>query len=210
MKPTPYLAIYEQLLVERRRQGFALLELGVWKGDSLEMWRDAFPRASIVGLDLNPPDIELGPRVHIVAGDQTDASLLRRVREEHAPEGFEVIIDDASHLGVVTARSLQILYREHLRPGGLYVIEDWGTGYLPDWPDGKRLPGALDVANLEGDGDQIAAGHDAGMVGLIKRLIDHTAAGTVGYGQPDQLGEALPIEKMEIWDGVVVLRKPIR
>ena len=44
---------------------------------------------------------------------------------------------------------------------------------------------------------------------MIKRLVDHTAAGTVGYGRPDQLGEALPIEKMEIWDGVVVLRKPL-
>jgi hypothetical protein len=30
------------------------------------MWRDAFPLATIVGVDLAPPDIDLGPRVHIV------------------------------------------------------------------------------------------------------------------------------------------------
>lgn len=45
----------------------------------------------------------------------------------------------------------------HLRPGGFYVIEDWGTGYWPDWPDGE-LPRW--------------ANHLAGMVGLVKELVD--------------------------------------
>ncbi|HEY2141444.1 MAG TPA: hypothetical protein VGG98_05235 [Solirubrobacteraceae bacterium] len=84
-------------------------------------WRDAFPRATVVGVDLLPPDLDLGRRVHIVCGDQTDVDLTRRLREEHAPGGFEVIVDDASHIGITTARSLQALYSEHLRPGGLYL-----------------------------------------------------------------------------------------
>jgi 23S rRNA U2552 (ribose-2'-O)-methylase RlmE/FtsJ len=215
VKPPPYLPIYERLFVDLRKRAFALLELGVWGGHSLEMWRDAFENATVVGLDLNPPDADLGERVHMVRGDQSDATLLRSVREKYAPHGFEVIIDDASHLGVSTARSLQALYAEHLRPGGLYCIEDWGTGYLTEWPDGGRMWSRLEVAALDTATSQSKAeealhmpSHDLGTVGLVKRLIDHTAVGSVRYGQSDSVVDALEIETMMVWDGIVVLRKP--
>ncbi len=211
VKPTPYLPIYEQLLAPLRRRKFSLLELGVWGGHSLEMWRDAFPRATVVGVDLTPPGIDLGPRVHIIRGDQTDAALMQRLRNEYAPDGFDVIIDDASHMGITTARSIQILYA-HLRPGGLYCIEDWGTGYWPDWHDGGPIEAHLDVQNLDvaepyGDHAALMSSHDLGIVGLVKRLVDHTASGTVRYAQPDVVGDILAIESMSVWDGIVALRK---
>jgi hypothetical protein len=217
VKPLPYLPIYEKLLAPLRDQAFALLELGVWSGDSLEMWRDAFPQATIVGVDLGPPDLQLGPRVHVVRGDQSDADLMRRLRTEYAPAGFDVIVDDASHLGVITARSLQALYTEHLRPGGLYCIEDWGTGYLPGWHDGGPLASALDLGDLDSSTRPMSLeaaapipmpSHEIGAVGLVKRLVDHTASGTVRFAQPDAVGDVLAIESMTVWDGIVALRKP--
>jgi 23S rRNA U2552 (ribose-2'-O)-methylase RlmE/FtsJ len=227
---------YEELLAPLRTQVFTLLELGVWRGHSLEMWRDAFPQATIIGVDLQPPDLHLGSRVHIVRGDQTDAALMQRLREEYAPDGFEVIVDDASHFGTYTARSLQILYPEHLRPGGLYCIEDWRTGYMPNWPDGGRMTPPLDVRNLDssktspwtdvayklrrtlrrrearkmrplpGETTPVRMrSHDVGMVGLIKRLIDHTAR----TRDSDLAAAVLPIDAMTVTKGVVVLRKPV-
>lgn len=218
VKPSPYLAVYEQLLTPLRERPFALLELGVWGGHSLEMWRDAFPRATIVGVDLRPPDLDLGPRVHIAQGDQSDPDLMERLRGAYAPGGFDVIIDDASHIGVLTARSLQILYPEHLRPGGLYCIEDWGTGYLPDWQDGGPLGERLDVAALDnaetpapgaGPAPVPMPSHALGMVGLAKRLLDHTARKTAAWAQPEMVGEGLEIDTMTVWDGIVALRKPV-
>lgn len=217
VKPAPYLPIYEELLGPLRRKAFTLLELGVWGGHSLEMWRDAFPRATVIGIDIAPPELHLGPRVHIIRGDQADAALMNRVRKTHAPAGFDVVIDDASHFGITTARSLQILYTEHLRPGGLYCIEDWGTGYMLDWHDGGPFASPLDVRHLDSSTismrDDIArpipmASHDLGVVGVIKRLIDHTASGTAGWAQPKAVGEVFAIESMSVWDGIVVLRKP--
>lgn len=217
VKPAPYLPVYETLLAPLRAETFTLLELGVWGGDSLVMWREAFPHATIVGVDLAPPPMDLGPRVHVVAGDQSDPELLARLRAIHAPSGFAVIIDDASHFGVITARSLQALYTEHLRPGGLYCIEDWGTGYLPDWHDGGRLQAPVSVEGLDSStanapvqqaGPVSLPSHDVGVVGLIKRLIDHTASGTLRSAQPDAIGETLAIESMTVWDGIVALRKP--
>jgi hypothetical protein len=218
VKPLPYLATYEQVLAPFRFRRCSLLELGVWGGDSLAMWRDGFPRATIVGLDLNPPDVDLGPRVHLVQGDQTDGELLRRVREQHAPHGFDVIIDDASHIGVTTARSLQRLYTDHLRSGGVYFIEDWGTGYLPDWPDGQVIDGTVGAGELDRspsdpnpDGSRPVhfPSHDVGMVGLVKRLVDHVAAGTtLTHLAAEHVREPLAISGLEVYDGVVVLRKP--
>ena len=97
VKPADYLPVYEEVLSGLRNRRFSMLEIGVWKADSLAMWRDAFPRATIVGLDLAPPAVDLGPRVHIVTGDQADAELLHRIAGQYAPGGFELIIDDASH-----------------------------------------------------------------------------------------------------------------
>ena len=217
VKPAAYLPIYEQLFEALREREFVLLELGVWGGDSLEMWREAFPHATIVGLDLRPPDRDdLGPRVHIVEGDQTDAELMGRLRRQYAPGGFDVIIDDASHIGVTSARSLQALFNEHLRPGGTYCIEDWGTGYVPDFFDGGALVSPLAVDSLDASAVPMQAdrsdpiplpSHDVGMVGLIKRLVDHAAAGTVRWAQPELVGETLAIDSMSVWDGVVALRK---
>jgi SAM-dependent methyltransferase len=218
VKPAPYLGIYERVLGPLRFRRCALLELGVWGGDSLAMWRDGMPRATIVGLDLSPPAVDLGRRVKLVQGDQTDGELLRRVRAQYAPAGFDVIIDDASHLGVTTARSLQQLYREHLKPGGVYCIEDWGTGYLPTWPDGEELRGLVGAAQLDrsSSGDELAddgpvhiASHDIGMVGLVKRLVDHVAAGsTLAHLATEHVDGALDVSAMEVYDGVVILRKP--
>ena len=216
VKPGMYLPVYEELLEALRFRRVAILELGVWHGDSLEMWRDAFPRATIVGVDLVPPDLELGPRVHIVKGDQTDAQLMTAIRERHAPGGFDVIIDDASHIGIASARSLQALFRAHLKPGGLYFIEDWGTGYLADWYDGGGLSALVGEATLDASAvpmlpDHPAPipmpSHDLGLVGLVKRLVDHTSALTFETHQPDMVADALPVEWLRVHHGVVALRK---
>lgn len=217
VKPALYLPIYEELLASLRKRPFVLLELGVWGGHSLEMWRNAFPRATIIGIDLKPLDRDMGPRVHVVEGSQADPELMQLVRERYAPEGFDVIIDDASHLGVTTAQSLQILYPQHLRSGGLYCIEDWGTGYLPDWPDGGPMAAPLNVRNLDAPTSSVGGGathaapmssHEDGVVGLIKRLIDHTACQTVGLAQPSMVEEPLEIRSLCVWNGIVALWKP--
>ncbi len=214
VKPPAYVPIYAELLAPLRRRRCAILELGVFGGDSLEMWRDCFPRATVVGVDLKPPALDLGDRVHIVYGDQTDAALMAQIRERHAPGGFDLIVDDASHMGITTARSLQALFERHLRPGGLYVIEDWGTGYLPAWFDGGPVAETVGTAMLDRGPvamHDVAApiplpSHDVGMVGVVKRLVDHVARGTLVYaGAP--VDAPLNIASMQVYDGIVALRK---
>lgn len=136
---THYLRNYEGYFRPLLGRDVRLLELGVLKGGSLLLWRDYFERGVIAGLDLNPAHIEDPTgRIRLYRGGQQDTALLDRIARECAPEGFDVIIDDCSHVGELARVSFWHLFERHLKPGGLYVIEDWGTGYWDFWPDGVR------------------------------------------------------------------------
>jgi hypothetical protein len=181
-----YLETYDPVLAPYVDQDVKLLELGVHRGGSLHLWRDYFARGEVTGVDIDLPEgFEPGERVEVFQGDQGDTAFLTGVARRVAPGGFDVIIDDASHLGEVTKRSFWHLFDHHLKPGGLYVIEDWGTGYWSDWPDGgPTSPNGSARARLlrwasahldERSGARFPS-HDYGMVGFIKQLVDEQGA----------------------------------
>jgi len=115
-----YTAFYEQYLGPLRDGPITLLELGVWEGASLRLWRDYLSHARIIGVDKYDRDIHIDG-VEIVIAEQDDRSIARL-------GSFDVIVDDASHLSSKTIRSFHHLF-PRLRPGGLYVIEDLQTSY---------------------------------------------------------------------------------
>ncbi len=182
--------------------------MGVWKGDSLKMWRNAFPKATIIGVDLTAPEgFEELPGVSIATGDQSDPELFARIRRDFAPRGFDVVIDDASHDAAPTAAMLQAVFPEHLVPGGLYFIEDWGTGYWDTWGEGRTPSRAIDLTPVDHGGEPTWIGHPSGMVGLVKRLVDHVGVGGPPHTPADIHADALDIESVEIVRGMVTLRK---
>jgi SAM-dependent methyltransferase len=128
---TPF---YQLHLEDRRKQVKSVLEIGVRYGASLRMWAHYFPHAQLYGIDraLDPAFSE--PRVTLFEGDQTD----RRVLEQAIRAGarFDVIVDDGSHIAGHAEASFRCLF-EHLRPGGLYVIEDLATAYHPEYGGGS-------------------------------------------------------------------------
>ncbi len=133
-----YLKTYEKLFASLMHQDIALLELGIYQGGSLYMWRDYFEKGVIVGLDIAvPPIADPTGRIRVYPGKQQNKALLDRIAKENAPKGFDIIIDDCSHIGEITKTTFWHLFNKHLKPGGMYVIEDWGTGYWKNWLDGK-------------------------------------------------------------------------
>ncbi len=213
IKPAPLIALYERLLADLRHAHFVLLELGVKNGDSLVMWRDAFPNATIVGLDLEIPDVEMGERVHMYEGSQDDREVLERIGRAHAPEGFDIVIDDASHLGRETAASLRYLFNPHLRPGGRYIIEDWFTGYTDWWSDGRAAEESSFKSEALGRtrwclgrGTRFP-GHEFGTDGVIKQVIDQMAAPLLPWFAGGGKGVELAVSSLTIEGGAVILTK---
>lgn len=189
--PNRYLDAYDPVLLPFLDQEISLLEIGIHKGGSLLLWRDYFPRGVIVGIDQQPPLGWIAPdRIRVFQGRQEDAAFLSRVARATAPDGFDIIIDDASHRGDLTRASFWHLFDHHLKSGGLYAIEDWGTGYFDDWPDGKAyrqrsrwLPALLSrlrrlrvIRRFRAIQRISYSSHAFGMVGFVKELVDEQGA----------------------------------
>ncbi len=186
-----YLRSYEAYLQPLRDQDVKLLELGIFKGGSLQLWRDYFPKGTIVGLDLNPVSIDdPSGRIRIYQGEQQDTGLLDRIARENAPEGFDVIIDDCSHIGELTRISFWHLFDNHLKPGGLYVIEDWSASYWDSFFDGvafryePNLKFSKPLFKLRSKVAQVPARAPAlkGLARAAKRLINRRQFRSHNYG----------------------------
>jgi SAM-dependent methyltransferase len=129
--------LYDDYFSALRSSAIVLLELGVAQGESLKAFAGYFEHGTIVGLDIEDRGLDFSshPNVRYAIGDQRDAARLAEVCAAYAPQGLDIIIDDASHVGVWSLTSYRALF-PFLKPGGLYIIEDWATGYWTDWPDG--------------------------------------------------------------------------
>ncbi len=181
---------YDPIFAEYVDKEINLLELGVLEGGSVLLWRDYFPKGQIFGLDLKiPPQLQGEERIHVFEGSQADTAFLSQVAA-NASGGFDIIIDDASHIGTLTKIAFWHLFDNYLKPGGLYVIEDWGTGYWSDWPGGARFnPGgrlrnsARALIERRGAPDaEYFYSHPFGMVGFVKQLIDEQGYANLSRG----------------------------
>jgi hypothetical protein len=140
-----YTQHYERHLSHLKQERFTLLEIGIGGyrnprrgGASLRMWQAFFPRAEIIGLDLQDKSFLDGDRIRTIQGSQTDAGLLRRI--VHEAGGVRVVIDDGSHRPEHVRASFETLF-PLLADDGIYAIEDTQTSY---WPE---FGGSDDLAN---------------------------------------------------------------
>jgi hypothetical protein len=137
-----YTRVYNALFEAMRNEPIRFLELGLlhradrsWKNvaarerggavgnraPSLEMWSSYFPRASIVGFDINEfPGVSV-PRCTILQGDMSNRDDLAKLTRDGLP--FDVILDDASHASHHQQIAFGCLFNS-LSPGGMYIIED--------------------------------------------------------------------------------------
>jgi hypothetical protein len=209
-KSDEYLHAYERAFAHLQSREIHLLELGVNRGGSLYMWRDYFPFASIIGVDLCPPAdfSDATGRCRLVRCDQGDVSSLRALAYSSAPQGFHIIIDDASHVGALTAASFKTLFYDHLKPGGFYAVEDWGTGYWNSWPDGAS-PNMASEPAFPQFGSHFPS-HDMGMVGFIKQLVDECALSDIlhpRFGLP-AIRKSW-IRAMHLQAGLIIIEKSL-
>ncbi|MBI4920966.1 MAG: class I SAM-dependent methyltransferase [Devosia nanyangense] len=192
-KPDHYYEKYERYFEQLRgRTGAVAFEIGVFEGESTKILSRYLPDARVVGVDLKLRKIDLRgyPNVRLYQGDQTDAAFLQGLAAEHAPNGIDLVIDDASHIGDLSRRTFEVLF-PRLKSGGLYVVEDWGTGYWPKWPSGH------DFQPVQVEESRIRS-HDYGMVGFVKSLIDNLSPGDTH----------LPaVAELHVFPGTAILRK---
>ncbi len=142
IKMQHYLPLYDRLLGRLQGQSVSFLEIGVYKGGSVRMWRDFFaPGSGLTFLDIDPAcrALEL-PGTRVMIGDQQDAAFLAGVAAERGP--FDLIVDDGGHKMGQQIGSFGALW-PHLKDGGLYIVEDTHTSYWPGFGGGLKAPGSF-------------------------------------------------------------------
>ena len=120
-----YTEIYDHYIPPKGN--YTLLEIGIWHGDSMRMWKQYNPEMHLHAIDIDPGVVNhISPEefnIHI--GDQTDEKFLEDVVKLTGPLDF--VIDDGSHVGDHIVKSFEILWK-HVKPGGYYFIEDLHAG----------------------------------------------------------------------------------
>ncbi len=135
-----YAPAYEALLRSRRTKIRHVLEVGIgtilpgahssmhgWgakhyrPGGSLRVWRDYFPAAQIVGVDVQVDTLFTEERISTFICNSTDADAVGALISQVGT--FDVIIDDGSHRSDDQLATLRN-FLPALRQFGLYFIED--------------------------------------------------------------------------------------
>jgi hypothetical protein len=106
-----------------------ILEFGVKFGSSLRMWEDAFPKATVIGVDNNwrIRDSVRPQRSILIDADLSDRKKIAKICEEHGP--FDIVVDDSAHRSHITRNIVETVFPQHLKPGCWLVVEDTNSGY---------------------------------------------------------------------------------
>lgn len=154
-----YHRTYPLFLDSFRNKSITMLEIGVDRQGSLELWRNYFNNCIYFGVDIaaKKPESEIYPNFYILYGDQSNRGHLESI--SNRINSAEFIIDDGSHDPAHQVSTFNFLFDRLLSPGGVYIIEDIETSY---WKRHK----------LYGNIINYGVGHPRSLIERIKSIID--------------------------------------
>lgn len=116
------------------------LEIGLYQGGSLDMWLDYFgpDNCIIYGIDIDQRMAVLNTsQTRVFIGDQADPNFLNNLKNI-IPQP-DIILDDGGHTMNQQRTSFEHLFN-HLKPGGVYMVEDTHTSYWSRYGGGYKNP----------------------------------------------------------------------
>ena len=129
IKIESYFSAYDEIFKKYIGKKIVFVEIGIYHGGSLEMWRNYFgSQARIIGIDINPEAKKLEDRgFEIFIGSQSSKKFWNTFYEKVGP--VDIVLDDGGHQNkqqIVTAyESIK-----NINDGGVLVTEDTHTSYL--------------------------------------------------------------------------------
>jgi hypothetical protein len=180
-----YFAVYDQILAPYVGSKVKMLEIGVFKGGSLGLWRKFLGEEAVIfGVDIDPNCAAFdGEFASVRIGSQDDPKFLRSVVAEMG--GIDVVLDDGSHIARHQRVSFDVLF-PLLAEGGIYIIEDMHTAYWAGFEGGLRRKGTA--------------------VEFLKDKVDEIHRHYVKTGLNN--AESMPdIESIQFFDSIAVIRK---
>jgi hypothetical protein len=137
-----YFDAYDRHFSKYREKEVVVVEIGVFHGGSLKMWKDYFGKnAKIYGIDINPNCKAFEEEnIEIFIGSQGDRTFLREVMKS-IPK-IDILIDDGSHKMSHQIITFEEMF-DYLKDDGIYVCEDLHTSYWLDYGGGNKRRGTF-------------------------------------------------------------------
>ncbi len=156
-----YLNIYEKHLERFRGKSPVMIEIGVFQGGSLKMWKDYLGETSkIVGIDIDPKCKKFEEEgIEIYIGNQSDPKLINQIFSNYPK--IDIILDDGSHKMKDMRESFNLIYN-HLSKEGVYLIEDTHTCYDKNYGGGYKDPNSF-IEFAKNKVDELHAHHTNGL-----------------------------------------------
>lgn len=133
-----YFDIYEKYFSKYREKNIIFVEIGIFNGGSLKVWKEYFGRNSkIIGIDLNPECKKFeedGIEIHI--GNQSDPKFWDNFFKKVG--NVDVILDDGGHTNldqIITT----IKCSEKINDDGIIMVEDTHSSYVEVYNSKKKF-----------------------------------------------------------------------
>lgn len=137
-----YFDVYDRYFNQFKGKKVTIVEIGVFQGGSLQMWRNYFGKeATIWGIDIDPRCKKLEEEnTNILIGSQEDPEFLRNIIDQIGP--IDILIDDGGHTQRQQIISFTELFK-HIQPNGIYLCEDVHTSYMNVYGGGYKRNGTF-------------------------------------------------------------------
>lgn len=137
-----YFEIYDRHFARFRGTDVCIVEIGIYHGGSLQMWRNYFgANAKIIGIDIDPRCKDLEEEgIEIIIGNQEDREFLRSLKEK-IPH-IDILLDDGGHTMNQQIVTFEELF-SHVDQNGVYLCEDLHTSYWGEYEGGFRKPSSF-------------------------------------------------------------------
>ena len=113
---------YDIFLNKYRDKKVNVLELGVFRGNSIKMWLEYFYKGNVYGVDIENREVGItDDRYKFICGDSTDEKLHKKLDDIE----FDIVIDDASHMYKHQIYAFERIFPK-LKSESLYIVEDSG------------------------------------------------------------------------------------
>lgn len=155
-----YFDIYERHLARFRGTSPVMIEIGVFGGGSLAMWKEYFgPGCQIVGVDINPDCKQHeGDGIEVFIGSQDDPAIFDAILSKYPR--IDILLDDGSHIMKHMIASFELMYNR-LHQNGVYLVEDTHTCYWNQYGGGVGREGSF-MEFVKGKLDELNAVHTQG------------------------------------------------
>tara|TARA_B110001452_G_C15169027_1_gene406335 strand:- start:57 stop:857 length:801 start_codon:yes stop_codon:yes gene_type:complete len=129
IKHKNYFYIYDNLFEKYRNKNITFVEIGIFSGGSLFMWRDFFgKKARIIGIDLNPEAKKFEKYgFEIIIGDQSSEAFWKKFFTKFGK--VDLVLDDGGHTNFQQIITTNCCI-PNIKDNGMLIVEDVHASFI--------------------------------------------------------------------------------